>query len=323
MRFGQLVTTGRAGWRCKRGRWRERTLEVVCPHGIKKFISTHNLKTKNTQSCLQWEECFLPKVGTRFGKLVTTGKTGWRRKPSGVYDRTLEVVCSHGVKKFVPMSYLKIDTRGCRQWEECSVPKVGTKFGTLIATGKFSWARKTNGTERLLEVVCPHGIKKFIRMGWLKGKNTKSCRNWFECGLTRSQFNHYQYLRRRTPRVSLPLLQKHQGGICPLCGDARRGAFDSREHFIPIIRAARWKISLRRKHEIVNHRFNIFAAHHSCNSSRGGLLLHEYWDRNPQFRWGGRQAFSNLMAHHRPSGNKDMKIITRLLREAGMLLKRD
>jgi hypothetical protein len=79
-------------------------------------------------------------------------------------------------------------------------------------------------------------------------------------------------------------------------------------------------MSLKRKHEIVNHPFNIFAAHHFCNISRGALSLEEYWNCNPQFEPAARQAFANLMAHHRPMGDKDMKIIVRILREAGMLI---
>jgi hypothetical protein len=321
-KFGQLTATGQF----RRTEYGHIHAEVVCSHGVKHFKQLYQLKFGRSQSCSHWSECSTPKKGTKFGKLTATGR--FQRVEYGTQGQKrteVEVICRHGARKFISLGNLKcFHIQSCSHWPECSIPKEGTRFGSFTTTGRVRRAAfGTQGRERTeIEIICPHKEKNWAALGNLKSGEARSCRNWFSCALDAHQLKHHEFLRHHVPRIKIKELAKLQFGLCLLC-DRPLGGKITREHLIPMIRAVRWKMSLRRKHEIANGRFNIFAAHHRCNVSRGSLSLKEHWNRNPKTQAQGRQAFANLMAHHRPMGNKDMKFIKRILREAGMYLTDD
>ncbi len=289
MKFGQFVTTGRTR---SGGTRKRRTVEVVCQHGVKKFVALNHLRNGHSASCYKWTECAIPRAGRKFGSLTTTGKVRTGKKGTEP-----EVVCPHGVRKFVQLCHLKNgESTRCTRWAECSVPPRDTKFGRLITTGEYQtgkWGRK-------VEVVCRHGNKKYVWLKHLKKRSSISCRNWRECGLTKGQSNHYKYLRHRTPRVKTSMMSYTQKGICVLCGNVRSTAPpNSREHFIPVLSFARGKATLQQKNAQCNTKYNIFGAHRSCNVARGARPLSEWWRLHPEYKQAGMRAIRAMRLGHR------------------------
>ncbi len=260
----------------------------------------------------------------KFGQLTTTGHVA--KRVVGQLDESRlysEVVCRHGNKRWVRTGYLNNKfTTNCRRWDECNVPKQGQRFGSLAATGRIK--RRVIGRQRRLfaEVTCEHDVKKWIRLDILKiRESTNRCRTWKECGLTRGEQSHYDYLRTRTPAVNRQQIFDIQQ-VCIICGNVRsNAALNSREHFIPVVRFVRMKeMELSTKQALAHSLFNIFGAHSFCNKSRGDMPLAQYWKLHPEYEAPVRQAFANMMALRNPQGDKAMRIIKRLLREADWLL---
>lgn len=160
-RFGELRATGvTATTVAGKRRKRVRTEQVVCPHGVIKFIRLVDLRRGWTRSCRQWAECSsAAKANEVFGELKATGN----HKRVGT-NKTAEVICSHGNTQFVFLSKLRSGkTKGCSHWPKCSAAKVGEIFGRLVATGE-----NRQGRRALAQVVCPHGVSKFVLLASLR-----------------------------------------------------------------------------------------------------------------------------------------------------------
>lgn len=265
--------------------------------------------------------------GMKFGTLTTTGKmrrdgrvVRQSRTRSEQRLRT-EVICPHGITKWACVQDLRHgDIVSCKRWKECFPLKPGTKCGSLTVLEGY---RCQKGGRSEQEVRCKHGATKWISTTSLKSGNTTNCTKWKACGLTRGERNHLNYLRRRAHRVNLHPISKTQQ-VCIICGNIRtKEALDTREHFIPVVRFARLKgMKLDTKHRLANSALNIFGAHYFCNMSRGEMPLWKYWQLHPEFEAPARQAFANMMAMHNPQ-NEAMRLVKRLLREMGALLRND
>jgi len=319
-RFGELRATGvTATTVAGKRRKRVRTEQVVCPHGVIKFIRLVDLRRGWTRSCRQWAECSsAAKANEVFGELKATGN----HKRVGT-NKTAEVICSHGNTQFVFLSKLRSGkTKGCSHWPKCSAAKVGEIFGRLVATGE-----NRQGRRALAQVVCPHGVSKFVLLASLRRSvhTTRGCRLWPECRPTRGEAAHRVRMRSRTPKVDKRALAKLQGGVCIVCGNVRRKAKpDSKEHIITInwsVRKKTWR--LETKQTYANSELNIGLSHRWCNVSRNYKSLVDYWTLHPEYEAPAKIAIGGLFSRLRNIEHKDFPLVREILKQVGFFVKDD
>lgn len=316
--FGSLKTTGEYRFNG------HMQVEVKCNLHDNKFWTTMSrLNNGDTISCRKNPACSIPKIGTTFGELTIISEPQRKNKCT-----QMRVRCRHGKKFWVNLQNLKRGyTKSCYKNLACVIPERGHIFGSLTVVSTIpKHVLRRDGKRRIyIKVICEHGITRRIALDNLNSGHTQGCRLWKECGLSRSQQSHRQYLRKRIPQIDLRKLASAQQ-VCIICGNIRtkNRQLNSREHFIPIVRFARMKrMKLETKHILANSLLNIFGAHRKCNSSRNDMPLEAYWRLHPEYEAPAREAFSRMMGLLNPQGDKAIRFVKRLLREAGWLLRSD